>query len=118
MQCRFCHGPLVELGGLANAMHYRCRDCGADQSRMTKTTDVNRSTKTRQEIALAAGGEDNPVRVCDVLAEEMVRFCRTPDYDGTARSIVEDPCLKAICLKLAALFGLARQGDDITQSMH
>lgn len=30
--CCECHGPTFELGTLGNRTHYRCRNCGADQS--------------------------------------------------------------------------------------
>lgn len=30
--CELCDGPLVELGSLGRLTHYRCRNCGFDQS--------------------------------------------------------------------------------------
>jgi hypothetical protein len=31
--CCLCSGPLVPLGTLGNLQHFRCRNCGMDQSR-------------------------------------------------------------------------------------
>lgn len=33
ISCTCCNGPLVPLGTLGVRAHYRCRDCGLDQSR-------------------------------------------------------------------------------------
>jgi len=32
MQCKVCGGALTLLGALGSLFHYRCRDCGMEQS--------------------------------------------------------------------------------------
>ena len=32
-ECLECGGPAVPMGILGSRMHFRCRDCGAQQSR-------------------------------------------------------------------------------------
>jgi hypothetical protein len=120
MQCRLCHGPLTEMGGLGNATHYRCRDCGADQSRMTARTDVTKPSKTRWQVALEVQDVTNPTAVCDELAEQIGAFSRSPDYSGSTESICRDPSLRLIVAKLADLFGVADLDAwaDLAKSLH
>jgi hypothetical protein len=107
LTCVTCHGPLVELGSLGHATHYRCRDCGADQSILTARTDVTRPSKTREEIALGIQDACNPTAVANELCEQITRFSKeSPHYAGTA-SICNDAALRAIAYKLADLFHVA-----------
>lgn len=38
--CECCGGPGMELGGLGQRMHYRCRDCGIQWSILNKPLKV------------------------------------------------------------------------------
>jgi hypothetical protein len=119
MQCKLCGGPLIEIGSLGSAGHYRCGSCGADQARMTARTDVTKPTKTRWQIALDVQHVSNPAAVANELCQQITLFSRAIDYSGT-RSICEDTALRAIVFKLADLFGVSDSlaWDAISKSLH
>lgn len=49
--CCICHGPLILLGTLGTLVHYRCRNCGMDQSKplpRRKRAKETRACHTKQ----------------------------------------------------------------------
>lgn len=41
LPCAACGGPLTFLGVLGGTIHFRCRDCGLDQSMERKECEVS-----------------------------------------------------------------------------